>query len=355
MKRTNQIIIEQFRQERDQYVVLGEELERMLKQIAKDANVPIFGIEQRVKSIDSLERKVYRGEKNYHSLEDLTDLLGARIICHFGDHIDLLGKLVEERFEIDWERCSDKRALMQADKFGYLSLHYICSLKKDAGYPEELTNKKFEIQIRTILQHAWAVINHDLGYKSEFGTPKGVIREFARLAGLLEIADDAFITARDHISEYTGTVREQIIHDEADEVGIDLISLREYMLRSPGMSAFLQELAQIEGSEIADSNPDNYINQLRFFDIDTIGKLKTFLARNRAKAMVLAERTLGGTGLDILASNVALRFLCQAELMSSEYTEEQILGFVQLSVSDTARAARRAKYLMELREEMNQK
>ena len=63
----------------------------------------------------------------------------------------------------------------------------ICSLPKDKGYPEELTEYTFEIQFRTVLQHAWAEIEHDLGYKTEFGIPLDVRREFSRVAGLLEI------------------------------------------------------------------------------------------------------------------------------------------------------------------------
>lgn len=62
----------------------------------------------------------------------MTDILGARVICYFGDDVDKVGKLVEQSFVIDWENSSDKRALIKADTFGYLSLHYICSLPFDA-------------------------------------------------------------------------------------------------------------------------------------------------------------------------------------------------------------------------------
>ena len=154
--------------------------------------------------------------------------------------MDKIGRLIEKLFVIDWENSSDKRALIKADTFGYLSLHYICSLPKDAGYPDELCSKRFEIQIRTILQHAWAAINHDLGYKSEFGVPRAVTREFARLAGLLEIADDEFVRTRDHINRYAEETREKIINDNADDVLIDMISLREYMKRNRRMRNFFE-------------------------------------------------------------------------------------------------------------------
>ncbi len=348
----DRMILDDFKRERPNFLKLEEVASDRLKNVLKGSGVLITGIEHRVKSEKSLEGKLYKNGDYYQRLDDLNDLLGLRVICYFGDDVDRVGQLVEESFEINREKTSDKRALIKADTFGYLSLHYICSLPDNGEYPKEICGKKFEIQIRTILQHAWAAINHDLGYKSEFGVPREVTREFARLAGLLEIADDEFMRTRNHINSYANETREKIINDNADDVLIDMISLREYMARNHSMRAFLQELAGIEGSEITDIDPENYIIQLKWLKIETIGELQAMLERNKDTAYRFAEKVLKGSELDILSSNVALRFLCRAELVMGGYTEQQAAEFISLSASDKERAERQAKRLFNVYNEI---
>ncbi len=344
----DRMILNDFKKTRDIYVELGEIVHQKLKAIAEKSGTLVMGLEHRVKEEKSLEGKLYRSGDWYQKLDDLTDLVGARVILYFSDDVDKIGKLVEQEFDIDWELSSDKRALLDPDTFGYLSLHYICSLPKNSGYRDELCNIRFEIQIRSILQHAWAQINHDMGYKSQFGVPRTVVREFARLSGLLELADEEFIRARDHISSYINETREKIKSDNAGDVLIDLISLNEYMLHNESMRSFLDELAGIEGSDIAEIDPESYISQLKWFGITTIGQLQEMLAENRRVALALAKKALTGSELDILSSNVALRFLCRAKLLTGGYTEEQAAEFIGLTAKTSERAQRQAKRLFKM-------
>ena len=240
----DRMIIEEFRKERPNFVALGDVVHEKLTELVKDAGIEMLGIEHRVKTENSLAGKLARKGDKYLHLDDLTDILGARMICFFADDVDKIGKLVEEAFIIDWENSSDKRALLKADSFGYLSLHYICSLPADRGYPEELCGKRFE------MQHTWSAINHDLGYKSEFGVPRVMARELARIAGLLELADDEFVRVRDGMKAYTDDIRRKITENRADDVLIDLISLREFLERNTRMQAFTAELAAICGAEL---------------------------------------------------------------------------------------------------------
>lgn len=348
----DRMIMENYKKQKDDFVKMGEVVHEILRKAVDESGILVTGIEHRVKGEKSLEGKLFKNGDWYQKFEDLTDILGARVICYFGDDVDKVGKLVEKNFVIDWENSSDKRALIKADTFGYLSLHYICSLPFDAGYPEEICGKRFEIQIRTILQHAWAAINHDLGYKSEFGVPRVITREIARLAGLLEIADDEFVRVRDDMHDYTENTREKIINDEAENVLIDMISLNEYMLRNKKMREFLKKLSEIENSEITDTDPEAYIAQLKWLKIETIGQLQNMLKRNEETAYMLAFKTLKGSELDILSSNVALRFLCRAELVTGGYTEEQAAEFIELSVSKKERAQRQAKHLFKMYEDI---
>jgi ppGpp synthetase/RelA/SpoT-type nucleotidyltranferase len=104
-----------------------------------------------------------------------------------------------------WENTIDKRKTLSPNVFGYLSVHYVVSFDKNRLKKKAFADYKdirFEIQIRSILQHAWAEIEHDLGYKSEIEVPDEIRRKFSRLAGLLEIADSEFISLRDISKNY---------------------------------------------------------------------------------------------------------------------------------------------------------
>ena len=346
MNLKSRMILEDFRKRRDDFVKLGDMVHERLREIVKEAGIgEILGIEHRVKTEKSLAGKLERNGDRYQTAEDLTDLLGARVICFFSDEVDVIGKLVEKHFVIDWAHSSDKRALIKADTFGYLSLHYICSVSPELGYPAEVCGLKFEIQIRTNLQHTWAAINHDLGYKSEFGVPRVVARQFARIAGLLEIADDEFVRARNTMNSYTEEIRQKIIDNCADDVRIDMISLSEYIKRNKNMQAFLSELAAISGAEISEVNPDAYIEQLAWFGIKTLGGLQDALEQYHDLALALAKRSLDSTDLDILASHVGLRYICRAKLLADGYSQEKAVEFLKLAVGNEQRAERQAKHL----------
>ena len=349
----NRLILEDYRKQRDDFIKLGDTVHSMLDELCNEAGIKPLGIEHRVKKEKSLAGKLERSGGWYSALEDLTDILGARIICFFSDDIDTIGKLVEERFSIDWENSSDKRALIKADSFGYLSLHYICSLPQGAGYPDSICGKRFEIQIRTVLQHAWAAIEHDLGYKSEFGVPRSVIREFSRIAGLLEIADDEFMRTRDHMRAYTENIRQKIIENKADEVHIDSISINEYVKRNTKMQAFLGEISRIACAEISEIDAESYIVQLKFLGKETLGDVQKMMDENRQLALALAEKSLSNAELDILSSTVGLRFLCRAELLAKNASLEKITDFLKLSLGTEEKASRQAKHLLRTYEKIS--
>lgn len=341
------LIIEDYRKKRDDFILLGDIVRKMLEDITNESGVKILAIEHRVKAERSLAGKIAKSDGWYNSFEELTDILGARVICFFADEVDVIGKQIEKHFKIDWENSSDKRKLLDANAFGYLSLHYICSLPEGEGYPDKLLKLRFEIQIRTILQHSWSDIEHDLRYKSEFGLPRRIIRDFSRMASLLELADDEFVRIRDNVKAYTEDIRQHIIDDTADEIPINMVSLDEFVKRNAAMRSFLERLTGICNAEIEETVPDSYIKQLAWLNITTIGELSGMLHRNEESAFRLAEKSLKNSELDILSSSVGLRFLCRAELIRAGYTVEQATEFMKLSVSDEKRALRQAKMLFE--------
>ncbi len=345
------LILEDYRKQRDAFIKLGDTVHTMLSDIVKDLGFTVLAVEHRVKEEKSLAGKLERKGDGYNTLEDITDILGCRVVCFLSDEIDKIGERVEELFVIDRENSSDKRALIKEDSFGYLSLHYICSLPAGDKWPDEICGKKFEIQIRTILQHAWSVINHDIGYKSDFGVPREIKRQFARLAGLLELADDEFVRARDNMVGYTEGIKQRIITDDADDITINMISLNEYVSHNKKMQGIIREIADIAGAEIAIIDPESYIPQLAFLGITKLGDIERMINENHQLAIKLAEKALSAADLDIVSSSVALRFLCRAELLNKDYDFDKIVEFLKISLGTKEKAERQAKHLLRQKEE----
>lgn len=346
MNLKDRIILEDYRKKKDLYIELGNIVHERLTSIVKNANIQIMAIEHRVKTEKSLEGKLAHNGDYYQKLDDLIDILGARIICFFSDEVDKIGSLIEKNFVVDWSRSSDKRKLIDVSSFGYLSLHYICSVKKEEGFSDEMCNIRFEIQIRTNLQHTWAQINHDLGYKNEFGVPRFILRNFSRIAGMLELIDDEFVRARDLMKSYTASVKQKIIDNCADDVHIDTLSLSEFVKNNKVMKAFCDKLSKTNKVEIDYVDPSSYIEQLKWFGIETLGGLQDLMAQNSDLALDIANRSLATSDLDIISSNTCLRSLCRAKLINDNYSEEQIVQFLMISLGDEERARKQAKFLI---------
>ena len=339
-------IIDEYRETKGEYIQLKYAVMESLQQKLEENGIPLLAIDNRIKTEESLAEKVERKGDKYRSLSDITDILGIRIICFFSDDVDRVASMIEEMYEMDWDNTIDKRISISPTVFGYLSLHYICSIPFNSKYPKEICGKKFEIQIRSTLQHVWAEIEHDLGYKSDFGVPRDIRREFSRVAGLLEIADERFASIRDSVKKYGTEIRQRIADNTADDLLVDRVTLKEYILLNRKMREFLERLASICGSQISEFDPEAYLPQLEWLGKNTIGDMQSMLEANQQLAYHLANLSLKNTDLDILSSNVGLRFLCRAELLLKKYPLEKIEEFMNLSMKDNERAARQAKKLM---------
>lgn len=339
-------IIREYHSQKNEYIALGDLISSMLKEAVKKANIDTLAIEHRVKSEKSLCTKLdLKGDK-YSSIDDITDVLGARIICFYCDDVDKVANVLQGMFEIDWENSVDRREVLNPDSFGYLSLHYIASLPKEKGYPENFLDKKFEIQIRSILQHTWAAINHDLGYKTQVDVPRSITRDLSKVAGLLEFADDQFVNIRDRVKAYGEDIKNRIANNEADDVLIDLVSLREFVQYNKDMIALVNDMAGICDARVNFVEPGIYVRQLAFLGIKTIGDLETMLSENRELALALARKSLEKPEIDNLSTNNGFRFLCRAELLNKNYPIEKIVEFINLSLDNEKRAGKHAMHLM---------
>ena len=103
-------------------------LSDLISQILDANGIRVHSVSSRVKSKESLEQKIINAPEKYRNLEEITDICGIRIITYFEDDVDRVSEIIEQEFEIDLENSVDKRSLLDPDRFGYLSVHYIVSL-----------------------------------------------------------------------------------------------------------------------------------------------------------------------------------------------------------------------------------
>jgi ppGpp synthetase/RelA/SpoT-type nucleotidyltranferase len=159
-------------------------MEALVISLLNESGIRPHSVTSRVKTPSSLERKILKRPMGYESLDAIHDLSGIRITTYFADEVDRVAELIIREFEIDEQNSIDKRRTLDPDRFGYLSLHFVASIKNPRDeLPEyaRFAGTKIEIQIRSILQHAWAEIEHDLGYKTAHAIPDSVRRQFAKV------------------------------------------------------------------------------------------------------------------------------------------------------------------------------
>jgi ppGpp synthetase/RelA/SpoT-type nucleotidyltranferase len=187
-------------EQRSSYRLLSEKTKELLSSILISEGIVPHSIISREKDPEKLRDKIAAaGDINKNILNDIIDLAGVRIITYFPSDVDKIVPLIEREFRVDSNRSMDRRLRSDPSIFGYASVHMVVEFRpKMLKLPEySLFNKmKCEIQVRTILQHAWAEIEHNVVYKAPEDIPFRLRRRFASLAGLLEIADREFESLR---------------------------------------------------------------------------------------------------------------------------------------------------------------
>ena len=276
----------EFRSRQEEIKNLSEQVFDLLRHALDGQGIEINTIECRVKSEKSFVVKLgHKGEK-YHKLEDITDLVGLRVVTYYTDDVDKVAAIVKNLFTVDWEKSVDKRK-RQLDSFGYLSLHYICRLR-EGSWP-------FEIQMRTALQHVWSAVEHDIGYKGDVKLPPEYQRQFSRL--------------RTTMADYRRHVRALVKSGRLDEVPLSTDSFKSYLELRP-FERLNRRIAAINQAELYPSSPLPFMPLLESFKLETIGDVHNFIEENTEDACQLAISALAMTDLDILSDTIGLQNLC---------------------------------------------
>ena len=199
-------------------------------------------------------------------------MTGIRVVTFFEHQTHEISNLIEATFDVDRQNSLDRDYILGCDKVGYRSIHYVCKIGEKRGLLPEykgLDGLVFEIQVRTVLQHAWAELEHDRSYKFSGELPGNLKRKLNLYAGMLEIVDNAFSEIAMQIDEYSSALREES-KDSILAEDINSISLYEYLskltikdikIEEIGLSSFL-------------------IDEVRDFGLEKIGDFDYLLTNN---------------------------------------------------------------------------
>ena len=312
-------VLQQYKNLLPVFSQMAEVIPEKLKSFFDEAGIIVAAVEHRVKTEESLSGKLRLKGSKYPDIFALTDIVGLRVITFYIDDVDKVASVLERLFEIDWENSIDKRKAHDIDSFGYLSLHYICRIPEKAysnpDYPE-LNKIRFEVQMRTVLQHAWANMSHDTGYKSGVEIPKIYLRNMSRLAGMLELCDDEFSRIRKEISDYRRNVQKLVASGNLDELGLDGDSFRGFLAIKP-FDRLTKRIASINQAEVQDADLSGFLRIFQGLRFHTIGDIVNLIKDYSEAAYQIACFQIGLTDIDILSASVAPQNLCTAYILKN--------------------------------------
>ena len=173
--------MEQYHERIAVYERLSHLADEALRHALDAQHVKVTAMEHRIKTKSSLAGKLELKGGKYQTLDDVTDIVGLRVVTFYSADVDKVAAIVNEAFVVDRRNSVDKRKQHRLDSFGYNSLHYICRLPKTIVDDPEmplLNELRFEIQMRTALQHVWSTLDHDTGYKDDAGARDGSADQF---------------------------------------------------------------------------------------------------------------------------------------------------------------------------------
>ncbi|MBE3095250.1 MAG: hypothetical protein IMZ52_09490 [Actinobacteria bacterium] len=269
------------------YESLAENLLEALVLFLDDAKISYLQVSYRIKDFDSFIDKCRRKKYYNEPFVKCTDICGLRIIYYYLTDIEKISKIIEKEFDVLEKE--DKLQILSKDQFGYRDFQFIVKIKKEwSKTPNYRGLEDFvaEIQVRTILMHAWDEIEHELSYKKDEEIKQKIKRKLSKISAKLEDADEDFEEVRNEATEY----RKEIIDKAKKEEGkfdknlpLNLDSLQAFLdynfpdriSRKESTKKLLADLIRnnISMSEIVEST-EKYIKTIPEIEKDRINKLK---------------------------------------------------------------------------------
>ncbi|ABF39386.1 conserved hypothetical protein [Candidatus Koribacter versatilis Ellin345] len=295
-------VMRQFVEKRDLLEAFRSKTEGLISELLDAAAIRCQSIQSRVKTNKKLRAKYLDPKKDYRSLDEITDQVGFRIIVYYQDEIDVVAKLVRDEFDVDEANSVDKR-ITDPERFGYQAVHCVC--QHSSGRSKITEYKKHagitcEIQIATILGHAWAEMEHEW-YDLQDDFPDDIKRKFSRLAALLDLADSEFLDIRKKKSSYERSV-ELRIEANVPDVPLDSVSLKSLLTQDPHVKEVDSKLAVIFASELvpdlSDAEARRRFPIMEFLGLQSVRSAQDKLRQHEAALLEFATLSEQGVWRD---------------------------------------------------------
>ncbi|NQT71341.1 MAG: hypothetical protein HQ553_01060 [Chloroflexi bacterium] len=290
---------------KNQITVFGSELEsykvyaKVLIDVltyACEKYAPSAIVQARAKSPSSFAEKTIRKfDEHKDPVCEFTDLCGARVITQTQEEVDEICEFIKANFIIDEANSPYIRERLRDTEFGYLSVHYVVQLKQtgplasliSADDAKQIGDRKAEIQIRTLLQHAWADITHDRLYKSDFKVPQTFFRDGAALAAAMEDADNGYARFINGFDTYSGNYAAYMTKDKMQHE----IVVQELLLQNePTEKTKIPVAQKIAGLAVAAGDYEKVISTLEPYK-DTEHPLREMVQLELGHALCQMNKT----------------------------------------------------------------
>lgn len=267
----NEDIREKYVEKISNYEKLGINIKTALQILIEENQISFLDINSRIKDTNSFLEKIDR-KKYKDPFKEIDDICGVRIICYYRSDVDKICDIIKKEFDVI--ESQDKEDLLSPDQFGYRSYHFIVKIKEawfcTPNY-NGLQNLRAEIQVRTILMHTWAEIEHKLEYKKEDDIPNKFKRRFSRISAKLEESDEQLEELKNDINKYR------------EEVGKELekgnISFDNEVLNLDNLQAFLDYHFNDRKKSIKETS--GLIAELKDFNINSISQLNKLYEKSK--------------------------------------------------------------------------
>ena len=195
----------------------------LIQVLLDDAGIDYLSVTGRTKSVASFAEKANRASDDQvlypDPIEQITDQIGVRVITYVHSDVAAVAEVLDDELAILDDRDLGEE-MARSGRFGYASRHLLVEVNPGAELPV-LEGHRASVQVRTVLQHAWAEFEHDIRYKGNVpeDAAADLDRRFTLAAGLIELADREFATIRERIQaaapgSQTGVEADHIVGQE---------------------------------------------------------------------------------------------------------------------------------------------